>query len=210
MRASHIVIRNQLPFYCGPKDGGKYDLSNACPVCGTGEMRCDPIRLPGSRLKDRVAMTLKWEVVIPPRLVPAINAIAPQCLREIRDDISGSATRFCQLIPEMTLPPWGTATTGWTTSRMDPSCPNCGRDGYFNVPGVPLRLRYDRSVAPFKVAATYEYFGKSRLHLEFEKSLIADPFLVVAESVERILENERGLEFVPVDFEPIEETRLDG
>jgi len=200
MKASLLVIENQLPFFCGPKDGGKYDLGGACPVCGTGARRVDPIKLPLARLKDRVSITLKHEVVLPPRLVPAIKAVAPQCVREIRDEKTGTPTPFFELIPEITLPPWGAATTGWCSSEMDPPCPTCKRDGFFNIPKMPLKLAYNKKNPPFFVAATYEYFGKSRLQTDFKKSLFAVQFLIVGESVENALIGERGINFVPVIF----------
>lgn len=200
MKASLLVIENQLPLFFGPQDGGKYDLTNACPVCGTGARRIDPIKLPSSKLKDRVSITLKHEVVIPPRLIPTIKTAAPQCLREIRDEKTGGATAFFELVPETTLPSWEASTTGWSRSEMDPPCPNCKRDGFFNIPKVPLNLNYDKPIPAFWVAATWEHFGKSRLQSDFKKSLFAVPFLVVEESIKKGLENERGVSFMPVHF----------
>jgi hypothetical protein len=200
MNASLLIIRNPLSCFCGPKDGGNYDLTDACPVCGTGARRVDPIKLPSACLKDRVSNTLKHEVVIPPRLVSALKAVAPQCLREIRDEKTGMPTSFFELIPEITLPPWGTATTGWCVSEMDPPCQKCKRDGFFNIPKVPLMLTYDQALRSFSVAETYERFGKSRLKANFKKSLFASPFLVVDGAVRKVLSDERGVEFVPVSF----------
>jgi hypothetical protein len=202
MKASLLVTRNQLPFYCGPKDGGAFDLTNACPTCGTGARRLEPIKLPGVRLKDRVSCTLKFEIVIPPRLVVAIRSTAPHCLREIRDDQTGEATAFFQLIPDITLPRWGVETTGWCTSEMDPPCPICKRDGYFNVPKTPLKISYDQPVPTFALAETCEHFGKSRLQADFRKSLFASPYIIVSEAVEGVLSGEPGVEFVPVNFSP--------
>ena len=200
MRKSLLVVGNQLPFFCGPKDGGKYDLTDSCPICGTGARRLDPIKLPVSRLKDRVSITLKHEVVIPPRLALAIKTVAPQCLREIRDEVGSGSTPFFEFVPEVTLPPWNASTTGWTTSEMDPTCPNCKRDGFFNIPKAPLCLSYDSPIPTFQVACTWECFGKSRLQPDFKKSLFAVPFMVVDESIEKILASEQGLSFVPVRF----------
>jgi hypothetical protein len=198
MKAFLLIIRNQLPLFCGPKDGGKYDLGDACPVCGTGARRIDPIKLPLSRLKDRVSITLKHEVVIPPRLVSAIREIAPQCLREIYNEKTGTPTAFFQLVPETILPPWGNATTGWNTSKLDPPCPICKRDGFFNIPKVSLNLSYDKPILAFSMAATWEHFGKSRLSPDFNKSLFAVPLLIINESIKKALENEPGVIFVSI------------
>jgi hypothetical protein len=200
MKASLLVIENQISCRCGPKDGGGYDLGDMCPVCGTGARRADPIKLPLALLKDRVSITLKFEVLIPPRIVVAIKSVAPKCLREIRDEKSGLPTPFFQLIPEIILPRWSAATTGWCMSEIDPPCQTCKLDGFFNVPKVALRLIYDKIVPPFSVAETYEHFGKSRLLSEFKKSNFAVPYLVIGEAIEDALAGERGVEFVPVRF----------
>ena len=198
MRASLLITTNQLHFYCGPKDGGSYDLRDACPFCGSGARRLDPIRLPSAQLKDRVSYTYKFEIVIPPRLVAPIRSVAPNCLREIEDEQTTETTAFFQLIPEITLPRWSTGTTGWCTSEMLPQCPNCKRDGYYNVPKMPLKIVYDQPIPSFSVAETFEQFGKARLHSDFKKSLFAIPFMIVSEAVQSVLSGERGLEFIPV------------
>lgn len=202
MNAFLLITRNLVSEYCGPKDGGNYDLDDACPVCGTGARRLDPITLPVSRLKNRVSNTLKFEVVIPPRLVGAIKSLAPQCLREIRTGKARATTPFFELIPEITLPRWSAATTGWCISnlKMTAPCPVCKRDGYFNTTKMQLRLAYDKPIPPFSVAETYEHFGKSRLQPDFKKSLFAVPFLVVSEAMKDTLKDEHGVEFVPVSF----------
>lgn len=206
MEAYHLIVSNEVATCCGPTDGGKYDLSDACLICGTGARRIDPIKLPVHKLKDCVSLTYFDEVVIPPRLVPAIKAVAPQCLREIHDGKTGLSTSFSELIPETMLPPWGATTTGWCRSDMDPPCTNCKRDGYFGVPKVSLKLVYDKAILPFQVAATYEHFGKSRLLPDFKKSLLSMPRLVISESIKNILINERGLSFevvkLPEQSEP--------
>ena len=200
MTAYLLVIENLLPFFCGAKDGGIYDFGNACPNCGTGAQRITPLTLPMSGLKNRVSNTLKFEVVIPPRLVSAIMSVAPQCLKEIRDATTGAETGFFQLIPEITLPKWSSATTGFCLSEMDPPCSTCKRDGYFNITKIPLKLSYSDPVPSFSVAETYERFGKSRLNIDFQKSLFATPYLVISEAVKKTIEGESGLSFIPVAF----------
>lgn len=201
MKAWLLIIRNQLDCYCGAKDGGKYDLSNACPVCGTGARRLDPIRLPSAKLRKSVSITLKDELVIPPRLVPALKEVSPQCLREIRNEKTGAPTSFFEMIPELTLPKWSSATSGWCNSKMLPPCPTCKRDGFYNIPHIPLMLAYDQDLPPFLVAETYECFGRSRVQPDFKKSHFAVPFFVVDETVRKVLAGERGLEFLPVRTE---------
>jgi len=195
MNYSHLVIGRQISCYCGPKDGGKYDLTNACSVCGTGARRVEPIRLPAAKLKDGVSVTLKFEVVIPLRLVSALRALAPNCLREIHDAKSGDPLPFFELIGERVLPRFDAATTGFAKERP---CSACQRDGFFNRAHVPLQLVYPGPMPAFSVAETYERFGNSRLMPNFSESLFAVPYLVVSEAVADVLRGERGVEFVPV------------
>jgi hypothetical protein len=200
MNAALLITRNQLPFYCGSRDGGAFDFSRACPTCGTGARRVDPITLPLRRLKEKVSCTLKLEIVLPPRLVPVLMAVAPNCLRVVRDAITGKDTGYYELVPETVLPRWRAETSGWMLSEMDPQCDICKRDGYFHVPKQPLRLCYNCPPSEFCVAETYEHFGKSQLKADFPSSLLACPLLIVSEAIQAILAGEPGVEFVPVIF----------
>lgn len=95
----------------------------------------------------------------------------------------------------MVFPPFGPATTGYTTSEQ---CPICRRDGYFNIPHVPLQLAYDMSVPKCAVAETYERFGNSRPNPDLKASYLAAPRLILSEEVREIIKGERTVEFVPV------------
>ena len=200
MSPANIVVENLLPCFCGPKDGGSYAMDCACPSCGSGARRMDPIHLPRSKLRNRVSMTLKDEIVIPPRLAESLRRLSAGIVREILDSTSGHPTSFYQLIPELTLPEWDPSSTGWCLSAMDPPCRQCGRDGHYNIPHVPLRIRYTKPLPSFHVAATYEWFGRSVRHSDFSRSLFASPCLIVSESVQEILRGERGVYFESVDI----------
>jgi hypothetical protein len=193
-----LIVRNELSILCGPSDGGQFDMSDACPQCGTGGRRIECISLPESRLSDRVEATLNREVTIPPRLVDKIRRITPQCVREIRDPHTGHTIAHCELIPEITLPKWEPRTTGWCTSQMDPPCPICRRDGFYNIPHVPLSLVYGITLSNFHIARTYECFGRSVLRADFLKSQFAKSKPVVSAEIKDALAGDPGLEFEPV------------
>jgi len=192
-----LTIRKQYDFDCGPKDGGRYDLSHACSVCGSGALRIDPIKLPIVSLKDMIAITLKHEVVVPARLRDEVKTLAPLCSRTILDSKSSQAASFLELIPEITLPSFSQKTTGYITERQ---CPACKRDGHFNIPHVPLKLSYKIIPGDFDVAATYERFGLSRLRPDFKESNFAVPLYVVSDRVRAIFSAEPGVEFEPVSI----------
>lgn len=194
-----LVVRNLLQFSCGPKDNGRYDFCEACSTCGTGARRIDPISLPISRLRHCVSQTLDSEVVIPPRLVSKIMSLAPQCLRVIVSGSDKLPSEYYELVPELILPPWDETTTGWEMSRLDPPCSRCKRDGYYNIPHIPLLLRYKKPIPSFHVAATYECFGRSGINVDFRESHFAASCLVISGQMKDILSRERGLEFYPVE-----------
>jgi hypothetical protein len=89
------------------------------------------------QLKDRVAITMKFETIIPPRLLPAVRAIAPNCLRDVFSLSSRTPTSFFELIGETVLAPFSPATTGFV---IEGQCRACRRDGHFNVGRKPLQL----------------------------------------------------------------------
>src|SRR6185436_7603907 len=112
MKAFIILSGNLVSLPGGPSDGGGYDLSTACPHCGTGARRLDPVKLPRSKLPKRPARTYTWQLILPPRLASAVKAVAPQCLRPVADH-TGQSTEHAELIGEKTLPPWRSESNGW-------------------------------------------------------------------------------------------------
>ena len=202
MNAYLLIVTNESTDGCGASDGGRFDLSDACPTCGTGARRIDPISMPKGRLPDHVFRTYRGEIIVPPRLVESIRILAPQCLRAVRGSGTDEWRRHGELIPEVTLPKWDSRTTGWTTSQMLPPCTGCRRDGFYNLVRVPLLLAYSGALPSFHVAQTYECFGRSVLRADFAESRFAKPNPVVSEAIKDLLFFEEGLEFDPVTYYP--------
>ena len=61
-------------------------------------------------------------------------------------------------------------------------------------------LVYDIPLPNFKVAGTYERFGRSGLRPDIKKSKFSPPLLIVDDSVREVLMNEEGVSFQPVRF----------
>lgn len=200
MNASLLGVRNQISDYCGTTDGGRYDFSNACSLCGTGASRIDPICLRSELLEDRVCSTLLFEIVIPPRLVPTVRAVAPRCVRDVLDVTTREPTGSGELIPDLYLPPWSPSTLGIIRSKQLPPCVRCGRDGHYITTEMKPALVYDIPIPEFKVAGTYERFGRSGLRPDIKKSKFSHPLLMVDDSVREVLMNEEGVSFQPVRF----------
>lgn len=182
MNASLLVVRNEISDTCGPTDGGRYDFSDACSLCGTGALRIDPICLRSELLEDRVCSTLLFEIVIPRRLVPALKAVAPRCVRDVLDVTTREPTGSGELIAELYLPPWSPSTLGIIRSKQLPPCVRCDRDGHYNTIKMEPALVYDTPLPKFKVAGTYERFGRSGLRPDIKKSKFSPPLLMVDDS----------------------------
>ena len=73
MEAFVLIITNELPFACGPSDGGKFDITLACPKCGTGARRIDPISVSRTSFSDGVGVSWNREVVVSPRVVENVR-----------------------------------------------------------------------------------------------------------------------------------------
>ena len=189
----------------GPTYGTQYDLSHACPQCGTGAVQTSPLILKASEIpkKGAIFQTLDSDILVSPDLARALRdaGVTGLELREARSYKTGEPLPWLQLISTTELPPMAPATKGFL--REDP-CPRCGRDGYFGSREVPLEPVYSRGqVAPDDlpdVVHTYEHFGNSGLRNPLENSHFAQPLLLVKPMVMEIFrqENVRGVHFDPV------------
>ena len=175
-------------------------MTFACPSCGTGARRIDPVKLPNSKLPKRPARTYTWQLILPPRIVSGLKTLAPQCLRPVVDH-TDQLTEYAELIGEKTLPPWRSESTGWCRDeKTAPPCPQCGRDGHYFAPGQLPKLCYDKADDGFAVAETYECFGRSWMRPELKRCVFASPALVINAEVAVLFERERGIELVEVTF----------
>lgn len=109
-------------------------------------------------------------------------------------------TGSCELIPDLYLPPWSPSTLEVVYSKGMPPCKRCGRDGHYRTPEIKSVLVYDIPLPDFKVAGTYERFGRSGLRPDIKRSKFSPPLLIVDDSVREVLMNEEGVSFQPVRF----------
>ncbi len=194
----------------GPTYGTTYDLSKACPVCGTGAVQTSPLVLKASELKvpksRDVFETLDGEIMISPRVAEAFKkaSVSGVDLRLAVSHRDRSRLPWFQILPTHGMPRMAETSAG--IEREKP-CPRCGRDGYFGSAYLPMRIRYRAcEVTLDKVpdfARTWECFGNSALREPFHESGFATPLLVVKPKVFRLLRElkVRGLRFLPVEIE---------
>jgi hypothetical protein len=189
-----LIVRRQLRWDSSPDDGGRYDLTGACPRCGAGATRIDPLFASTSMCKEGVAATYKLQVVVSKSVVERLSAVGVRSLRQLVEKKSRAPIDFWSLEPEAHLQRWASASAGYA---IEGQCSLCHRDGHFDRAHLPLSLVYD-SMPSGDVFATWELFGNSCLRSPLEQSLFAVPRLVVSDRVREILAGYRGIEFFQV------------
>ena len=178
-------------------------MEKACPKCGTGADQVGPLRLRRFRPPTSdVFLTLDSEVLVGPRLGDRLREAGVMCLGDVVDAKSGASLDVWQLLPQVTLPPFGRDTRGVVRERP---CPVCERDGYYGVPHEPYRFCYaplDESLAEKDVLVTHERFGTSVLRQPFSESVFAAAVFVVGSRVAAVLKAERlrYIELQPVQI----------
>ena len=201
----YMVSRAAHPVDGGPAPGMKYDLSEACRLCGTGARQLSGLLVRSTQL-PRVAVTEtkdgEWLVdhTLATELRASLRGIE---LRAVADRETGDATGWTQLVPQTEFPPFGPGTEGFVRERP---CELCGRDGYFNDPRTPPQIHYLPGACEGvpDVVATYERFGNGGLRPELADCHFAAPLTLISPRLFRRLRMRRirGLKFHPVVCEP--------
>lgn len=198
-----IIVSGLINVDGGPMYGTQYSLADACDRCGTGAKPVGPRIMRRFRVSNApIFLSLDHEILVSLDMADGLRALGVESLADIRGVKTGEELPLKELRAEATLPPFSKETTGYEREGV---CPKCGRDGYFNIPHVPLKLVY-RGLAPEyaskKVLATYERFGNSRLREPFKDSVFAMPVYVVSALVASYLKKEAGrrVTLVPVDI----------
>ncbi len=190
----------------GPKYRTEYDLSHACPRCGTGAIQVSPLRLNPAEIprKGTIFQTFDNEKLVSAELAKAFSnaEVTGLELRTAQSFRNLTDLPWVQLLAEVEMPPMLPSSKG--ISR-DAQCLLCGRDGYFNSGYEPTVIQYgaDQVILDNLPDAvhTYEHFGYSRLEVPFKNSYLAQPLLLVKPKVFRIFRQQkvRGAKFIPVN-----------
>jgi rRNA maturation protein Nop10 len=202
-----FVVRTAERGSLGPKYGTEYDLSQACPLCGTGAVQISPLRLNPSEIprKGAIFQTFDHEKLVSPELAQVITnaGVTGLTLRTAQSYRDGTDLPWVQLVSSVELPPMSSESKGII---RDDICPHCGRNGYFNSAHEPTEIKYSSTQVVLDelpdVVHTYEYFGYSKIRVPFKTSYLAHPLLLVKPKVFKLFRQQkvRGLEFVPVDI----------
>jgi hypothetical protein len=204
----------------GAQHGTTYDLSNACPRCGTGAVQTSPLMLPLTALRKtgQLCEADMGEVLCAKELTDALKRaeVTGLELRQVCLHGNGEALPWWQMISHFDMPKMSAATRGIITSEVDdvtedgmviramPPCPECKRDGRFDTVKEPREIAYSRRTVDAEtlpdVVQTWERFGKSVIKEDSRFSRFAPPLLLVKPKVFDIF---RHLKVKHARFEPV-------
>jgi hypothetical protein len=173
-----------------PRDGGRYEMASACPKCGTGAVRVDPIYAAPTACKDGVFATHKLQVIVSKEVYQQLVSVGAEGMRQVTN-MKKEPIDFWSLEPQSILPPWNQESGGYTT---DSQCAYCKRDGFFDVTKQASALVY-QNIPERDFLATWEHYGISRLRTPFTESIFAVPRLIISERVQKVLGAYRGVAF---------------
>lgn len=185
----------------GPGSGTQYDYETGCQCCGTGARQISELFIKG-KLPNKTpfieTLTGEWLVAqqLSNKLTEFLTGVE---LRPVRDKRSREILPWVQLLPEVTLPRFSSATRGISVNGQ---CACCSRDGHFDAAIEPFEPHYGQKVCelPNDAVMTWEHFGLSRLRSPRSDSALAAARLLISSRLYQVLEAHgvRGLEFIPV------------
>ena len=109
-----LSVAKQVNVLGGPSDDGRYSMDSACPQCGSGALRIEPLKLDQKRLpRESIFMTLDREYIVAQELAERIRNAGLGCLRTIVDLGSGMPLGYEELVPQDVFPPFSCKTTGY-------------------------------------------------------------------------------------------------
>lgn len=189
------------------RDGG-YDLSRACPLCGSGADLRGPLRLPAklARMRGHLVETTSDHKLVSGSLAELLGRqrfAGLELMEAVAKDGAGLGWRH--VIAHNEMPRMDRATRGVITSETQLPCTKCGRDGRFIDANIPTEIVYHRSSIRGpelpEVAVTWECFSKGRLNFdEPRRSYIASPLTLVSPRVMKVFHelHVREARFTPV------------
>lgn len=184
--------------------GMTYDLSGACPACGTGGRQTSAVFVDGEQLAEleghRAGATWFYHLLVDDALAHELEQIGATGLSfrsvyAVMKDRRQVRLRWKQLCAERVLPPMSPATTGLVRDR---ACEVCHRNGYFQTRTLPTRVVYraeDLRDAQ-DVNLSWENLGFAVLEPELRDSLLSSPWTLVTPRVRRVFRDAGITSFV--------------
>ena len=193
-QARLLVLESGAQVFGGPRVGTEYDMTDACPVCGSGarQRSAQMIDAKGVLLlkRSRAASTYYSDILVNEKLAKqlagsGISGLSFHDVCAVRKDGSRAGLSWRQLHAGHTLPPISPASTG---VLRDSLCRRCGRSGFETRMSTPMRLAYrarDLEQAE-DVNVTWEWFGPWSFDGQVSKALFSYPKMLVTPRVWRV------------------------
>jgi hypothetical protein len=194
--------------FSGPDQDIEFDMSTACPACGTAARQASALRLKRSDLpkKRSVSCTYSAEYLLRRDLVMdlMISLKSERGLRQVEERKTHAKLDWWQIIPDTDMPKMDPTTTGITT---DQQCAVCRRDGHYNDMSQPFCPTYRMSPAARgelpDFVSTWERFLHTWIRKDQSRVLgFAQPGLLISHKVTKFLLERRipRLALTPVRF----------
>jgi hypothetical protein len=174
--------------------GVTYDMTGACPACGTGARQTSALFVDGeeiSRLEGhRAGATVFFHLLVDEGIAHDLVQIGATGLSfrsvyAVMPDKRQVKLRWKQMCAAKTLPPASPRTSGLVRQRV---CEVCRRNGYFQTEKAPTRLVY--GAADLRdaddVSSTWENLGHAILEPDLRDSLLSYPWTLVSPKVRRV------------------------
>ncbi|MEI7597431.1 MAG: hypothetical protein WCK02_16905 [Bacteroidota bacterium] len=209
-----LTYRGSLKGDSGEAVNAKYDLTNACPKCGTGAVLIGnlPIRTPD---KKEFYETFVGDLIISNRIVDEFKStgIKIDHLKQIVHYKSFEPLPFYHLVSNVNLPKMTSESKGYEISSDQ--CKFCKRDGFSDVliwrmpdsPNICMTSQYDYRIEDETILQTsdifqtWECFGRSWLQSIGDlKYHYARPRIIVKQRIKDIFER---LKIKFADFERV-------
>ncbi len=138
----------EIELFGGVEYGTTYDLSGACPACGTGGKQTSTLFVDAETLGElegkRAGSTIFFHIVVDPGFEAELvrigaTGISFRDVYAVTRDKRQFKIPFRQLCAARTLPPMSPSTTGLVRDEV---CEVCGRNGYFETDAQPTRVVY--------------------------------------------------------------------
>ena len=188
--------------------GMTYDLSEACPACGTGARQTSAAFVDGEDLGElqehRAGVTTFWHVLVDEGLATDLentgaSGLSFRNVYAIMPDKRQVKLRWKQLCADNTLPRMSPLTTGLGRQR---ACEVCWRNGYVVTAKAPGRVAYRASDlrGALDVNQTWENMWFAILDPDFKESVLSRPWTIVTPKVRRVFRDAgvTAFEWLPV------------
>lgn len=195
----------------GVEWGMTYDLSAACPACGTGASQTSAAFVDGDQLAElegnRAGATWHSHLLVDDGIAADLTALGPtglffRSVYAVMPDKRQVKLRWKQLCANRTLPRMSVRTTGLERERP---CEVCGRNGYCGTWKEPRRIVYRASdlACADDVNMSWENSGFAILKPDLRESLLSCPWMLVTPKVRRVFRDAgvTSFDWLPIRLE---------